>query len=91
MREEEKVEEVQKEEFVKSDTFIQYKEERDKYKTMKESIPKKGSSREAFTLQLLSKFKEKLSSAKEKSEDAAETSKTLEEGEEGSDTDETNW
>lgn len=43
-----------------------YEEEKDKYVNLKKELPKKGSSREQFTLDLLSKFKNKLYNAKEK-------------------------
>lgn len=51
---------------MKSETFKAYKEEYDKYKNKKELLPKKGSGREKFTLDLLEKFKKKLHCAKEK-------------------------
>lgn len=58
--------EEQKEEQERNKTFKEYKDEYDKYKDKQKSLPKKGASREEFTLQLLSKFKQKLQSAKEK-------------------------
>ncbi|KAJ8927012.1 hypothetical protein NQ314_020575 [Rhamnusium bicolor] len=67
-KEEEKTEEIKQDEF-KSETYKAYKEEYDKYKSKKELLPKKGSGREKFTLDLLEKFKRKLQSAKEKSAD----------------------
>lgn len=54
-----------KEEEARSEMFNEYKQEYDKYKSKKESLPKKGAGREQFTLNLLEKFKEKLHSAKE--------------------------
>lgn len=40
-------------------------EEKVKYETLKSKIPKKGSSREDFTLSLLSKFRSKLNALKQ--------------------------
>lgn len=48
----------------KSELFKEYMTEKEKYTKLKE-LPKKGSSREQFTLQLLSKFKSKLETAKQ--------------------------
>ncbi|XP_018579976.1 peptidyl-prolyl cis-trans isomerase CWC27 homolog [Anoplophora glabripennis] len=73
-KEEIKTQEV-KEEEVKSETFKAYKEEYDKYKNKKEQLPKKGSGREKFTLDLLEKFKKKLHSAKEKEPEEREEEK----------------
>ncbi|CAD7082273.1 unnamed protein product [Hermetia illucens] len=44
----------------------EYLNEKDKYAHLKKTVPKKGSAREEFTLQLLSKFRNKLDSLKEK-------------------------
>lgn len=60
--------EEKKQEAERSETFREYKEEYDKYKDKKKTLPKKGAGREEFTLNLLAKFKEKLHSAKEQSE-----------------------
>ncbi|KAJ8960135.1 hypothetical protein NQ318_003854 [Aromia moschata] len=70
LRQEVKTEEL-KEEETKSELFKEYKEEYDKYKHKHESLPKKGSGREQFTLGLLEKFKERLQNAKNK-EDVSE-------------------
>lgn len=51
---------------VDNEMYKQYVEEQEKYKKMKEKIPKKGAAREDFTLQLLAKFKNKLHAIKEK-------------------------
>lgn len=51
-------------EIKKNETFSEYKNEHNKYKE-KATFPKKGASREEFTLNLLAKFKQKLLSAKE--------------------------
>lgn len=56
----------------RSETFKAYKEEYDKYKDKKELLPKKGKSREDFTLQLLNKFKRKLENMKEKADEEEE-------------------
>lgn len=48
----------------------EYKEDFDKYKDRKKAIPLKGADREQFTLNLLSKFKAKLQSAKEKEQES---------------------
>jgi len=56
----------------KNETIEEYKTEFDKYKEMNKSFPKKGASREQFTLSLLAKFKQKLSAAKEKEREEEE-------------------
>ena len=48
----------------KTDMLAEYKQERQKYKELRKQQPKKGSSREAATLELLAKFQAKLSAAK---------------------------
>lgn len=58
-----------KKEEEKSEVFKDYKNEYDKYKSKKELLPKKGASREKFTLELLAKFKKKLQSAKEEEDE----------------------
>ncbi|PSN39805.1 Peptidyl-prolyl cis-trans isomerase CWC27 [Blattella germanica] len=50
----------------KTHTLEAYKQEHEMYKQLKERIPKKGTSREDFTLKLLAKFQKKLANAKEK-------------------------
>ncbi|CAG9794332.1 unnamed protein product [Diatraea saccharalis] len=49
-----------------NEMYQQYIEEQEKYKQMKEKMPKKGAARETFTLELLSRFKNKLHAIKEK-------------------------
>ncbi|KAM3955140.1 spliceosome-associated protein CWC27 homolog [Aphomia sociella] len=49
-----------------NEMYKKYVEEQDKYRKMKEKIPKKGAARESFTLELLAKFKNKLHAIKEK-------------------------
>ncbi|CAH2988125.1 unnamed protein product [Chilo suppressalis] len=49
-----------------NEMYQQFIEEQEKYKQMKEKIPKKGAARESFTLNLLAKFKNKLHAIKEK-------------------------
>lgn len=44
-------------------------EEKEKYEGLKAKIPKKGTSREDFTLSLLSKFRSKLDALKQKREE----------------------
>ncbi|KAJ2938191.1 hypothetical protein O0L34_g18530 [Tuta absoluta] len=51
-----------------NEMYKQYVDEQEKYKKIKEKIPKKGAARESFTLQLLAKFKDKLHAIKEKSQ-----------------------
>ncbi|VVD04932.1 unnamed protein product [Leptidea sinapis] len=53
-----------------NEMYKQYVSEQEKYRKMKEQLPKKGAAREDFTLQLLSKFKDKLHAIKEKSQAA---------------------
>ncbi|XP_052743172.1 spliceosome-associated protein CWC27 homolog isoform X2 [Bicyclus anynana] len=55
-----------------NEMYKQFVEEQEKYKKMKEKIPKKGAAREDFTLQLLAKFKTKLHAIKEKAQDETE-------------------
>ncbi|KAK9703138.1 Cyclophilin type peptidyl-prolyl cis-trans isomerase/CLD [Popillia japonica] len=52
-----------------SEMFAEYKNEYDKYKAKTKTLPKKGSGREQFTLNLLAKFKNKLQTIKEKNTD----------------------
>lgn len=49
----------------KTEIMKQYIETQVKYKEAKSKIPKKGKSREDFTMELLNKFKSKLHTAKE--------------------------
>ncbi|XP_026316314.1 spliceosome-associated protein CWC27 homolog [Hyposmocoma kahamanoa] len=59
-----------------NEMYKQYIEEQDKYRKMKEKLPKKGAARENFTLELLEKFKSKLHAIKEKTQTGdPETSK----------------
>lgn len=43
----------------------EYKESQEKYKEAKAKLPRKGKTRENFTLEMLSKFRHKLQNAKE--------------------------
>lgn len=61
----EQIEEA-KEEKEYSEMFQEYKTEYDEYKTKTKALPKKGAGREEFTLNLLSKFKDRLHTVKEK-------------------------
>lgn len=65
------------EEKVRSETFKEYDDEFSKYKEIKKTQLKKGAGREAQTLALLARFKEKLSTVKEKypDEDKVEDNK----------------
>nr|CAD7461749.1 unnamed protein product [Timema tahoe] len=58
---------------MESGTLKAYKDEQEKYKALKTQVPKKGTTREAFTLSLLAKFKNKLATAKEKIQDSSDT------------------
>ncbi|XP_067643740.1 spliceosome-associated protein CWC27 homolog [Eurosta solidaginis] len=62
-------------EFIKN--FI---EEKEKYGSLKSKIPKKGASREDFTLSLLAKFRQKLDTLKQKQADSNELPETLDDG-----------
>ncbi|XP_026479974.1 spliceosome-associated protein CWC27 homolog [Ctenocephalides felis] len=46
-----------------------FHEEQENYKKLTQAIPKKGASREEFTLNLLAKFQKKMTAAREKSSD----------------------
>ncbi|KAF5297930.1 hypothetical protein FQA39_LY11915 [Lamprigera yunnana] len=59
----------------RSETLKEYQNGNAKYKEIKDSFPKKGSSREEFTLNLLSKFKQKLQAVKEKEKEEEEAKK----------------
>ncbi|XP_053621240.1 spliceosome-associated protein CWC27 homolog isoform X2 [Plodia interpunctella] len=56
-----------------NEMYKQYVEEQERYKKMKEKVPKKGTARENFTLELLAKFKNKLHAIKEKAQTEGET------------------
>nr|CAD7419080.1 unnamed protein product [Timema poppensis] len=58
---------------MESGTLKAYKDEQEKYKALKTQLPKKGPTREAFTLSLLAKFKNKLATVKEKIQDSSDT------------------
>lgn len=60
----EEKEQVQKKES-KSEIMKEYRETQEKYKEAKAKLPKKGKTREDFTMELLNKFKNKLQDAKE--------------------------
>lgn len=49
----------------RSETLQDYDDSITKYAEKKKTLPKKGTSREQFTLELLKKFKQKLDTAKE--------------------------
>ncbi|XP_075215510.1 spliceosome-associated protein CWC27 homolog [Lycorma delicatula] len=70
-------------------TIKNYRNEVAVYQAKKKELPKKGASREEFTLQLLSKFKNKLQSVKEKHKDSDEEDEK--ETKEGSDEEDTEW
>lgn len=66
--------EEEKKEVAKNETLEEYKSDFFKYKDKKKSLPKKGAEREQFTLNLLEKFKKKLTAIKEPpSDDTTET------------------
>ncbi|KAF5280304.1 hypothetical protein FQR65_LT03113 [Abscondita terminalis] len=76
--------EEQQEHLHRSETLKEYQNDNAKYKEIKNSFPKKGSSREEFTLNLLSKFKHKLQAVKEKEreeEEAKEKAQRIDSGE----------
>uniref|UniRef100_A0A1Y1NBM2 Uncharacterized protein n=1 Tax=Photinus pyralis TaxID=7054 RepID=A0A1Y1NBM2_PHOPY len=56
----------------RSETLQEYESGNAKYKDVSNSFPKKGSSREEFTLNLLSKFKQKLQAVKDKEREEQE-------------------
>lgn len=51
----------------KSEIMKEYRETQEKYKEAKAKLPKKGKTREDFTMELLNKFKNKLQNAKDNS------------------------
>lgn len=64
--EDKKMKEIQKEKKEKKvEIMKEYIDTQEKYKEAKLKIPKKGKSREDFTMELLNKFKSKLQNAKE--------------------------
>ncbi|XP_060808803.1 spliceosome-associated protein CWC27 homolog isoform X2 [Amyelois transitella] len=62
-----------------NEMYKQYVEEQERYKKMKEKLPKKGTARENFTLELLAKFKNKLHAIKEKAQTGETETKDEEE------------
>ncbi|GAB0091679.1 CWC27 [Sergentomyia squamirostris] len=60
----------------KSEVLEEYLSEKSKYDVLKKDQPRKGKSRESFTLDLLAKFKNKLDMVKEKRTDGGENSAT---------------
>lgn len=54
--------------------------EKVKYGSLKSKIPKKGASREEFTLSLLSKFRNKLDALKQKQSESNEVDESLDDG-----------
>ncbi|XP_011865776.1 PREDICTED: peptidyl-prolyl cis-trans isomerase CWC27 homolog [Vollenhovia emeryi] len=53
----------------KSEIMKEYMETQEKYKKAKEKLPKKGKTREDFTMELFKQFKSKLQTAKEHTKD----------------------
>lgn len=53
----------------KSEIMKEYMETQEKYKEAKAKLPKKGKTREDFTMELLNKFRNKLQNAKEHTKD----------------------
>lgn len=68
-RAKEKIAEEVETKTVQNELVKEYLSEKEKYAEATKSIPKKGKSRESHTLALLAKFKEKLNSVREASED----------------------
>ncbi|XP_029164286.1 uncharacterized protein LOC114935588 [Nylanderia fulva] len=64
----------------KSEIMKEYIETQEKYKEAKAKLPKKGKTREDFTMELLNKFKNKLQNAKDNSskDNSDKTSKDIE-------------
>ncbi|XP_018328412.1 uncharacterized protein LOC108739157 [Agrilus planipennis] len=89
--------EEKKQEEEKSEILQEYHNDYKKYKEQKKELPKKGAGREQFTLKLLEKFKQKLSSVKEKQSEnedveTAESTVTAEINEnDNDDDDDENW
>ncbi|XP_005181238.1 spliceosome-associated protein CWC27 homolog [Musca domestica] len=65
----EKKEKAKKLEHDNNELIKSFIEEKEKYEGLKAKIPKKGTSREDFTLSLLSKFRSKLDALKQKREE----------------------
>ncbi|KAK5648793.1 hypothetical protein RI129_003685 [Pyrocoelia pectoralis] len=61
-----------KDDLNRSETLKEYETGNAKYKDVSNSFPKKGASREEFTLNLLSKFKQKLQTVKDKEREEQE-------------------
>ncbi|XP_076392747.1 spliceosome-associated protein CWC27 homolog [Megachile rotundata] len=76
----------------KTEIMKEYIETQEKYKEAKSKLPKKGKSREDFTMELLMKFKSKLQNAKEtKRETSPEPSKTENDKEDDFDPADESW
>lgn len=74
----------------KSEIIKEYIETQEKYKKAKEKLPKKGKTREDFTMELFNQFKNKLQNAKEHTKDHTTSSdkKTLKDTEDNDEHDE---
>ncbi|KAF2879331.1 hypothetical protein ILUMI_26842 [Ignelater luminosus] len=89
LKRDKEIKEDKEKEIKKNEMYLEYKNEHNKYKEMA-TFPKKGASREEFTLNLLSKFKQKLISAKEKDKEEEHDQNEVE-VEEDKDKEEENW
>lgn len=74
-----------------NDVVASYFQEKQKYKDLKKKQTKKGSSREQATLELLSKFQNKLKSAKVVGGDYEEEEEEEEEGDDKEDAGDMSW
>ncbi|XP_046999039.1 spliceosome-associated protein CWC27 homolog [Schistocerca americana] len=69
----------------------EYNETVAKYKQKKQEMPKKGQSREEFTLSLLSKFQKKLAEAKDKAQNSADQGDDKKDDDSNADSESEEW
>lgn len=90
-KERQQEETVEKKKEVKNEVMKEFLSVQEQYSEKKKQVPKKGTSRENFTLQLLEKFKNKLHNIKDTAADEEEASGSREETNEEEDIKTDNW
>ncbi|XP_020281503.1 peptidyl-prolyl cis-trans isomerase CWC27 homolog [Pseudomyrmex gracilis] len=90
-KEAEKKQQAEKEENKKSGLMKEFIETQEKYKAKNTNLPKKGKTREDFTMDLLNKFKSKLQTARSQTKESADSKKTSEDDNEEDDPHDDSW